>query len=128
MLEEDLDKVVAGFDESLKAAEEELAKLTPEGDENALKQKIDQSFQVDKKTHEALQKIVSQVEKGQMNLNQAKAKVDQEKVVYDKSLGEKMANFHGKCDDSVKELKQKLHDLLQSQVDAIEEEIAKVNA
>lgn len=76
VLEADLDKVVAGFDENLKAAEEELAKLTPEGAEDELKQKIEQTFQVDKKTHEVLQKIVSQVEKDQMNLNQAKAKMD----------------------------------------------------
>jgi len=65
-------------------------------------------FALDKEEHEKLQKIVSNVETEQLNLNQALVNMGLEKKVYDKPLVEKMQTLHQKCDDHVKAIQDKI--------------------
>ena len=54
-IEAKLEEATGKFNELLSKAEEELKAITTEGDDNELKQKVEQVFSIDKNTHEALQ-------------------------------------------------------------------------
>lgn len=86
-------------------------KYGPEGDEAQLAQKIDELFDFDKQSHEDLQNAIADVEQEQLNLNQARMNMGEEKKSVTEPLVQKMDNFHGKCDDSTNELKHRLHEL-----------------
>lgn len=125
-IEAKLQQLTTQFEEALQQAELELAQCVPEGDEKQLRDTIEKVFKVDKAAHEKLQKIVSEVESEQLNLNQAKLNMGQEKKVYDKPLIEKMTQMHIKCDEQVQAVQNKLQQLLQSQCDALEAEMNKI--
>lgn len=127
-IEAKLEEATGKFDELLKKAEEELNAITTEGDDNELKQKVEKVFLVDKNTHEALQQVISQVEQDQINLNQARMALAQEKKIYDKPLDEKMTSFHNKCDAKITELENQRKELVQQQCAALEEEMNKTLA
>ena len=93
-IEAKLEELIKEFNRVYEQTEQELSACTTEGDEPTLRNVIEKVFALDKDGHENLQKIVSEVEKEQLNLNQAKVNMGQEKKIFDKPLVEKMQAMH----------------------------------